>query len=400
MAPAADTPARPPDPANLARTRPTRDSTRSRTPTAPNPLPDLSTRSARLRHREQRRSLAQSSVHSNQSSRSTPRSSRESGRENQNRRVHQDRPASDAGTRASLSRTSSLSSHGVNSRASAHSTRSRTNLRPTTTLVKREMSTFTETIQGLENNMNERFHRHSAELTAKMENMEAQMKTKMDEMEARSDAKFRRLLSTTTTEMRRDWKEDICADLASSEARILQTVTNKLRTERERIREDFDARLADEHTQIREDFEARLEEYHTVAQADLPARVNSLVVDNLANDDVCRAAVDAGVARQHARVANAVRLHVLERTLPQLKEEVEENLRANNTTLDTLEQRTTLCLNELRSEIHKGTARLDQLRALQNNTIAVDDHLTQIRNTLDCYRVRTYPYVRIVYNNK
>ena len=102
------------------------------------------------------------------------------------------------------------------------------------------MSQFTKALQGLESNMNERFHRHSAKLTAKMENMEAQMKTKMDEMEARSDAKFRRLLTTTTTEMRRDWKEDNRADLALSEARILQTVTNKLRTERKQIHKDFD----------------------------------------------------------------------------------------------------------------------------------------------------------------
>ena len=60
------------------------------------------------------------------------------------------------------------------------------------------------------------------------------------------------------------------------------------------------------HKQIRKDFDTRLEDYHTLAQADLSDQVKSLVVDNLASNEVCCVAVDTGVARQHVRITNSI----------------------------------------------------------------------------------------------
>ena len=65
----------------------------------------------------------------------------------------------------------------------------------------------------------------------------------------------------------------------------------------------------------------KLEEFHTLAQADLPMCVQRTIVNLLADDEVCRDAVETGITRQHLQMHNTVRREVLTHTLPALKKE-------------------------------------------------------------------------------
>ena len=182
--------------------------------------------------------------------------------------------------------------------------------------------------------------------------------------------------------MRCKWKDNLQVDIASTEAKILQKVNETLST------------FQDKHRKIRADMDMHLKYFHTMAQADLQDQVKSTVVEHLANDEVCRIAVDAGVKRQHVRVANAVCSHVLAHTLPRLQQEldttVQENFRKAAAMLISLDERAAQCLTDLRSEIQTMdrlcTTQLDEIRALQENTSAADEEIHQLQATLEAIR--------------